>query len=499
MASKRKRESRKVLKPFVVGGAPGRRKKAAGAVQSEKVVRGFLAATKKLADAARTKAHSQKMLEAAQTIAAQLRRREEEISRLVRLTERINYGVSLDETLEFAWRELAGVIPYNRIGFSLIHEEKQLVVARWARSDRAMKLVDGYQGRLEGSTLKRILATGRPRVINDLSEYLRRKPASHSTRLIVEEGMRSSLTCPLIVQGKPVGFMFFSSVERNAYSDAHVEFFQQIAGMLSAVVEKGKLYTELAEQKGVIERQNARMTRDLDMARQVQRALIPKKVPDSKGLEIAFEYEPAIQVGGDVLDVIALDERRVVLFLGDAVGHGVPAALIMSAVKASLHSAVANDPRPAALLKGINRTLSDLLSFHFVTAACALMDRETRKAEIALAGHAPPVWFHAATGEVSSPGDGDLPLGVQRDTEYAAVDIALAPGDVLLFVTDGITESMDPDDDQYGAERLTGCVLASGCDSAAGILSSVLRDVHAHARGREPSDDMTMLAVKASP
>jgi sigma-B regulation protein RsbU (phosphoserine phosphatase) len=277
-----------------------------------------------------------------------------------------------------------------------------------------------------------------------------------------------------------------------------VEFFQQIAGMLSAVVEKGKLYTALAEQKGVIERQNALMTQDLDMASQVQRALIPKKTPDQPGIEIAFEYQPATQIGGDVLDVIPTDAKRVLLFLGDAVGHGVPAALVMSVAKASLHSAAGANPHPAMVLASINRALTSLLSFHFVTAACALVNRESRSAEIALAGHSPPVWFHATTGEVSSPGEGDLPLGVSRDSKYVAVTIRLEAGDALVFSTDGITEAMDPDDDQYGPDRLRACVVASGCEAAALILAAILRDVRRFTRGREINDDQTMLVVKAT-
>lgn len=468
---KRKRARGKTVRPFIIGPAAARKKPSA------------------------PRARGRLRVEA---LRAQLRRREAEFARLLSLTERVNYGVSLDETLDFVWSDLRGVIPYNRIGFSLIDEGRQGVVARWAKSDRDVKLGKGYQGKLDGSTLARILATGRPRIINDLEGYLRRKPSSDATRLVVEEGMRSSLTCPLVVRAKPVGFMFFSSAEAGAYSDAHVEFFRQVAGMLSAVLEKGRLYTELADQKGVIERQNAVMTRDLEMAREVQRALIPKDAPRLPGFDIALVYEPAAQIGGDVLDVIPIDSRRTLLFLGDAVGHGVPAALVMSVIKASLHSAAARDPRPAAVLDVLNRTLADLLSFHFVTAACALVDRDTREAQVALAGHSPPLWFHAAAGTVSQEGDGELPLGVRRNTVYASEVRRLELGDILVFVTDGITESAGADDEQYGVERLKGCLLASGGESARGLLDAILRDVRRHAAGRTPADDQTLLVVKAT-
>ena len=100
---------------------------------------------------------------------------------------------------------------------------------------------------MEGSSLSAVLESGRPRILNDLEEYLKGNPKSDSTRLVVKEGMRSSLTCPLIARGKPVGFMFFSSMTPGTYRDAHVELFLAIAGQLAVIVEKGRLYQQLVE------------------------------------------------------------------------------------------------------------------------------------------------------------------------------------------------------------------------------------------------------------
>lgn len=181
---------------------------------------------------------------------------------------------------------------------------------------------------LAGSTLQTIIQTGRPRIINDLRTYLEAKPRSQSTQLIVREGMRSSLTCPLIAQGRPIGFLFFSSDQPGTYSDVHVEFFQEIAGQLAVILEKGRLYSELAQQAAVIERQNRQMTKELEMVPSLQRSFIPDRLPALPRLEAAFVYEPAIQVGGDLLDFVPLANGQALIFVGDAMGHGVQAAML---------------------------------------------------------------------------------------------------------------------------------------------------------------------------
>jgi hypothetical protein len=116
------------------------------------------------------------------------------------------------------------------------------------RSDApTIKIGANYSGRMAGSSLQHIIETRQPRILNDLEAYLQEHPNSKSTRLILEEGMRSSLTCPLVAMGKPIGFMFFSSTKPNTYQDAHVELFLQIAGQLAVIVEKSRLYQQLVE------------------------------------------------------------------------------------------------------------------------------------------------------------------------------------------------------------------------------------------------------------
>jgi len=433
---------------------------------------------------------------AAKSLVQRLRHREEEFAKLGKIVEQINLGLTLDEVLSFLYEELREVIPYNRIGVAFIEDGSGLVVADWTKSDRQLLLTRGYKAPLAGSSLQEIAVTGKPRIINDLEYYLTEHPDSKVTQLILREGMRSSLTCPLASKGRPMGFVFFSSAERDVYSQLHIGFFEQIAAQLTVSVEKGRLYSDLAEHEAVVEAQNAAMMRDLEMARAVQQALIPQGGVKIHGLDIAFRYEPAIQVGGDILDILPFGDGKVLLFVGDAMGHGVQAALVMCAVTTAVHAAVNSDPCPETVLTRVNEVLVRMRVGSFVTAVCCVIDSTDLQTELSLAGHAGPLWFRNETAQTVEQGDGGLPLGVREDTEYVTTRIALQQGDALVLFTDGIVEAFDDQRRQYGAGRLKDQLIHCGRSSAEEICAAIRRDLAAHCRSATRADDVTLLVLK---
>ena len=175
-----------------------------------------------------------------------LERRFTEQQMLNQVTEQATAGLLVDEILDELYASFRGLIPYHRIGLALLEDEGRTLRARWARSDaQLVYLKGGFSACMEGSSLQTILETGQPRILNDLEAYLQAHPDSKSTALVVTEGVRSSLTCPLVAIGKPVGFLFFSSFEKNTYRNAHVNLFMQIANQLASIVEKSRLYEEL--------------------------------------------------------------------------------------------------------------------------------------------------------------------------------------------------------------------------------------------------------------
>jgi hypothetical protein len=177
-----------------------------------------------------------------------LEKRSRESRALSQVKDRINAGLTLNEILNYCYESFREVIPYNRIGFALVEEDGKSLRAVWARSDAQQIILEkDYVAPLKGSSLEQIIQTGNPRILNDLEAYLRDHPRSLSTKKVVDEGMLSSLTCPLVVKGKPVGFLFFSSMKANTYKDIHIEVFREIAAQVAMILEKGRLYERLSE------------------------------------------------------------------------------------------------------------------------------------------------------------------------------------------------------------------------------------------------------------
>jgi formate hydrogenlyase transcriptional activator len=133
------------------------------------------------------------------------------------MLEQLNMGHGFDQLFNSVYDQLHGIVPYNRIAVALLEEETDLLRLKSCRSDGEIALMVGYTARLEGSTLSTLLQTGEPRIIDDLEEYLESKKQSVSTELIVREGMKSSLTLPLVADGKPIGVIFFSSRKKDIY------------------------------------------------------------------------------------------------------------------------------------------------------------------------------------------------------------------------------------------------------------------------------------------
>lgn len=187
-----------------------------------------------------------KLGESLRALARNLQERFDELAKLAKITEHVNAGLVLDDVLEHIYESFRSVIPYDRLGLAMLENGGRTVRSLWAGSEGVdIKLGRGYSAELSGSSLAEVIDSGQPRILNDLEEYLAEHPNSESTRLIIAEGIRSSLTCPLAALGKPIGFLFFSSREKDTYREIHQGHFMQLASQVSVILEKSRLYEQL--------------------------------------------------------------------------------------------------------------------------------------------------------------------------------------------------------------------------------------------------------------
>lgn len=157
-------------------------------------------------------------------------------------------GLLVDDVLDRIYNSFHSIIPYDRMGLALLSEDRTTLTQCWLRSNgNAIILQRGFSAPIGNSSLQQVMATGQPRILNDLEAYLAELPNSQTTRLMVQEGMRSNLACPLNAQGKPIGFLFFTNRQKNAYRHSHQQIYMQIAEEVSIMVEKQRLVQRLQE------------------------------------------------------------------------------------------------------------------------------------------------------------------------------------------------------------------------------------------------------------
>jgi sigma-B regulation protein RsbU (phosphoserine phosphatase) len=232
----------------------------------------------------------------------------------------------------------------------------------------------------------------------------------------------------------------------------------------------------------------------LRVASHVQRALLPRGPFRSETLETAWCYEPATEVGGDLFDIIPLSGGRILLFVADAMGHGVEAALVASTVKATLDAHLPQTGSLAALMGRLNEEVGALFEDRFVTAAACIVDPQQRVLRYAMAGH-PPILVSGRSG-VAQLRTTDLPLGMDPGCDYQVKEFALDPGAALLLYSDGVTEAGNAAVDQFGTAALVEH-FAALAGAAPEAMVWALREAIDAFRGPVPlADDLTILAAR---
>lgn len=302
-----------------------------------------------------------------------------------------------------------------------------------------------------------------------------------------DEAVGTRMGAPLVYHGSHYGVVYVESAH-DAFHQDDVDLLQAIATQAGLAIHATRVAAQLARRE--------RLERDLRVARQIQRSLLPASMPQVVGLDFAVHYEPAYQIGGDFYDFIWHDPAHLGLVVGDVAGKAISAALYMARLTSELRSRAAIARTPARLLRRVNQEMVALGDDGmFATLVYCIYDLETRSLVFTNAGHCVPLLrrgdrvfpLHAERAHTT-------PLGVTMQLDAGEARVQLSSGDMLIMVSDGILEARDPRGHDYGLSRLSRRIRTAR-GSCEDIVKAILADIDSHVSDQAQADDMTIVAM----
>jgi phosphoserine phosphatase RsbU/P len=327
------------------------------------------------------------------------------------------------------------------------------------------------------------------------------------TEVSVLDRLDAELLLPLPGRSSLIGVMALGpKLSEEPYSGSDRRLLSSVALQTGLAIENSALVHHLAEESA----QRQRIDREIEIARQVQERLLPQIYPLIKGLDFAGFSRTAQEVGGDYYDFIALDNGRLGIAIGDVSGKGISAALLMASIRAALHGLTFSGTLSLArIIEGLNRIIYDSsTSNRFVTFFFGEYDPSTRNLDYVNAGHNAPVLLRPASPSEDSFCKPEAPCMVQRleiggpvlgiftDVRYEQGRLQLQPYDVLLAFTDGISEAMTADYEEWGEERLLAAARMNTHRSAQEIVASIVESADQFTAGAAQNDDLSLTVLK---
>ncbi|MBA7705510.1 hypothetical protein ES703_114341 [subsurface metagenome] len=308
------------------------------------------------------------------------------------------------------------------------------------------------------------------------------------------EALQASLMVPLVFQDKVIGLLNLGEKKSGkSYNREDINLLHAVANQGAVAIENARLFQENLEKQ--------RMEEELAIARDLQMSMLPASCPEIEGFEIAALSTPAREVGGDFYDFIEMGKGRLGLVVGDVTGKSVSGALVMSASRSVFRMLSEGELSVGEIMVRANqRTKKDIKSGMFVALLYAVLNGRERTLSLCSAGQTQPIHLAAKTGGanlVETLGD-TFPLGILDDADYRETQLQLAPGDNLVFYTDGIVEAMNDKEEIFGFERLLAVVQGAPSMSADSLLKEILGKVNAFVGGAAQHDDLTVIVVSVT-
>jgi phosphoserine phosphatase RsbU/P len=333
--------------------------------------------------------------------------------------------------------------------------------------------------------------------LNDRDSWLYREAGIGDEERGKLATLQSELLLPLAVRDKLLGFISLGPKRsEEPYTGSDVRLLKAVAAQTGLALENANLMQTIADEVA----QRERLNREVEIAREVQERLFPQKLPLISGLDYAGHCRPALGVGGDYYDFLALPKGNLGIAIGDVSGKGIAAALMMASLQASLRSEATRAPENlAAAVANINRLVYEAsASNRYATFFYGQFDPAQGRFDYVNAGHNAPMVFHRAGSNdtVTRLELGGTVIGLLADAHYEQGSVHLRPGDILVAFTDGISEAMNLADEEWGEARMMDCIRESGAGSAQELLEFIFADATRFAGDAPQHDDMTLVVMR---
>lgn len=401
---------------------------------------------------------------------------------LLDVSRRIHTEVNPDAVLEAIVDSLVLITEADR-GFLMLRDEEGELVFQIAR-DHAGRPLEEKRFELCMGAVEEAAETGETRLIGDATAA----EGWRSRLSVVSLNLRTIVCVPLKTPRGVVGVIYVdSNAITRGFTKKDVPLVEAFAAQAAAALERLHL------QRATMDRD--RMRRQLRIAAEIQRTFLQSRFPEVEGVTGALASIPALEVGGDFYDVIRLPGGRVGVLVGDVSGKGVPGALFGARLLADVRFEALYQADVGSTLTALNR----LVSAHatrgmFVTFLYVVLDPADRSVQFANAGHVRPV-VRAKNGRINEwRAPSGIPLGVMPETRYESGERRLAAGEVLLLLTDGLSDAVRPDGERFGARRLREVVCQTPGEPAA-LVEALTQATTAFTGKRRQADDQTLLAV----
>lgn len=411
---------------------------------------------------------------------------------LLDITKTISRSLDLDEVLNLVMDTLDSLVPYDAAGIYMVKCSGPRADWESGADETCVfqtQVVRGYDiADLQELHLKigegligHVALSGQPFVSQDVRNEPRYINARARTR--------SEMVAPIISNEEVIGVFDLESDELNAYSNDDLEILMLLSSQVAIIIEKVMLHEHLIEKQ--------RLQAQLEIARQVQLELLPARDPVLEGFDISAYNFPTEEVSGDYYDWVRVYDDQIGIVIADVSGKGVPAALLMAFLRASLRAASHIGYAPNISMSKVNYLLWESIERNqFVTAFYGILDATNRTLAYSNAGHNPPILMEA-DGAARFETRGGVPLGMFRDSRYYEYYATIEPGQILVLYTDGVTEAMNLDGEEYGRDRLAEAVRRYRELPAREMIDVLHRDLMEWTGGRGADDDVTFFIVKA--